>query len=188
MPEEAAVRETGFARAHRLADREVDVVLGDVELALGHPELEQAGVEVDERRPSKHLERPRRRVVREIEHQVGIGRRLLHAPPALDEPWVELVAAEARQRERVVQAVRLEPGAQRGDLALDERPRVRRCMLADVLEPDHTAAERSQRQGPVEIDPEMTGALGIAERERGHANGRHEWNGLRQRAGGGSPA
>src|SRR2546427_5040305 len=38
-----------------------------------------------------------------------------------------------------------------------------RSVDIDALEPDHSAAERLERQGPVEVDPEVTPAIGRSE-------------------------
>src|SRR6184192_4716788 len=47
-----------------------------------------------------------------------------------------------------------------------------RSVDIDALEPDHSAAERLERQGPVEVDPEMTPAVGVR-----HGIGRREADG-----------
>ena len=188
VPAQAAVGEAGLARAHGLADREVHLVVGDLELALAHPELQETGIEIHERRSPKQLERPRRRVVGEVEHEVRLGRDGLDAGTAVHEPRVELRAVEARQGECPAQAVGLEPSAESGDVTLDVGPRPRRGVLADVLEPDDAATQRTQRKRPVEVDPEMTAALWVTERERGDADSRrHGWNVARRCAGHGSP-
>src|SRR3989475_12925292 len=47
-----------------------------------------------------------------------------------------------------------------------------RSVDIDALEPDHSAAERLERQGPVEVDPEVTPAVGVR-----HGIGRREADG-----------
>ena len=74
VPADTAVREAGLGPAHRFPDREVEVVLEHAELGLAHPELQKAGIEVNEGRSPEHRERPRGSVVGEVEHDVGLRR------------------------------------------------------------------------------------------------------------------
>jgi hypothetical protein len=137
---------------------------GNPKLVPAHPELQEPGVEVYERSAPEHGQAPRRNVVREVEQEIRLRSGVVEIGPAPYEPGVELVVGEVGDGERPAEPVGLEPGIQGGDVALDLRPRPGFYEFADVLEPDDAAVERSQRQRPVEIHPEMAAALGIGER------------------------
>ena len=76
-PVDAAVRERRGRRADGLADREVLIVVRYVEEAAADPVLEQARVDVDERRAPEARQEFRVNLLVEIEQEVGALQRLL---------------------------------------------------------------------------------------------------------------
>jgi hypothetical protein len=82
LPRQAAVGEAGPRRADRLADRQVEIVRWDLELALADPVLEQAGVDVDEGGAPEAGEQGWVDRVMEIEQQVGAAEERLRLGPA----------------------------------------------------------------------------------------------------------
>src|SRR5207249_9707336 len=167
VPAQAAVGEARLRSPNGLADGEEDVVRRHLEVAPRHPDLQQPRVRVDERGASEPADHRRRERMPQIEEQIGLGGSFeIHR--VIGNSAREGSAVQREERERFREAVRLQVELERRDFFPGVKLGVARV---DPFEPDHPTPQRSQTEGPLEIDRQVPAALRIRDRtSRGEAD------------------
>ena len=170
LPPEAAVRKLRRRCADRFSHGEIDIVPRHVQLARGHPDLQQSRIGVDEGGPPETAHDGRRQRVPQIQQEISLcGSAQVQA--ALGQVEGKRLVAERKERDRIREAVGFESRLQRGKArprigAVSPPPRGRFVAEVDPFQPDHAASAGAQTERPVEVDPEMPAALWVFDRLR----------------------
>ena len=136
VPADPTVWKSCSRSAHRLADCDVQVVPRHSQMPRGHPDLRQARVDIHERRPPEAPHQRGRDVVRQVQQQVRLVRRL-EAQAARRRTFRQPFAGSGAQCHGVRQVVAVQPCLQDREVAPDVLPGGAR---RNRLDPGHPAA------------------------------------------------
>ncbi|NUR56743.1 MAG: hypothetical protein HOQ29_20060 [Acidobacteria bacterium] len=157
-PVEAAIGKAGRRCADRLAGGQIAIVRGHRQLSGAHPELKQAGVDVDERAASGAAEQPGIDRVVKVQQQIGAPQeRFGLGSLVADETDVAAVLAVDRVEQRLALETEplhaLEEGREDGGVAFPIADRL------ELFQPVHVAAQTPQSLDVLHVHPEVTAAV-----------------------------
>ncbi len=162
QPAEAAVGEPRLRRPDGLANCEIEMVRGDPHVPPGHPDLQQPWVGVDEGRASEPLHHRRGKGMPRIEQQVSF-RGCIEVHGIGDHVRRQGIVGQRAQRDGVCETERLQPFLEGGN----QLPGIVLGIAGvEGFQPDHPTAQRQERQGPLEVHPQVAAAMRIHDGSR----------------------